>query len=28
LTRLLRPAMEKRGARNKRAYIERKRAAP
>jgi short-subunit dehydrogenase len=27
LTRLLRPAMEKRGARNKRAYIERKRAA-
>jgi len=27
LTRLFRPAMEKRGARNKRAYIERKRAA-
>jgi len=27
LTRLLRPMMEKRGARNKRAYIERKRAA-
>jgi len=27
LTRLLRPAMEKRGARKKRAYIERKRAA-
>ena len=27
LTRLLRPAIEKRGARNKRAYIERKRAA-
>jgi short-subunit dehydrogenase len=26
LTRLLRPAMEKRGARNKRAYIERKRS--
>jgi hypothetical protein len=25
LTRLLRPVMEKRGARNKRAYIERKR---
>jgi short-subunit dehydrogenase len=28
LTRLLRPAMEKRGARNKRAYIERKRTTP
>jgi short-subunit dehydrogenase len=28
LTRLLRPVMEKRGARNKRAYIQRKRAAP
>jgi short-subunit dehydrogenase len=27
LTRLLRPAMEKRGARNKRAYIDRKRSA-
>jgi short-subunit dehydrogenase len=27
LTRLLRPALEKRGARNKRAYIQRKRAA-
>jgi short-subunit dehydrogenase len=27
LTRLLRPAMEKRGARNKRVYIERKRAS-
>jgi hypothetical protein len=27
LTRLLRPAIEKRGARNKRAYIKRKRAA-
>jgi len=27
LTRLLRPAMEKRGARNKRAYIERKRSS-
>jgi short-subunit dehydrogenase len=27
LTRLLRPVMEKRGARNKRAYLERKRAA-
>ena len=28
LRRLLRPAIERRGARNKRAYIERKRAAP
>jgi len=28
LTRILRPLMEKRGARNKRAYIERKAAAP